>query len=77
MDDELRRHFEVLLAAQVGVAERDTVVELLGRCGRMRSWLSAVEVECTQRTDDSPRWVDRRTPGRFSVRTDGVPSTTR
>jgi Domain of unknown function (DUF222)/HNH endonuclease len=52
LDDELRGHFEALLAAQVGVAERDTVVGLLGRCRRLQSWLSAVEVECTQRTDE-------------------------
>jgi Domain of unknown function (DUF222)/HNH endonuclease len=52
LDDELRGHLEVLLAAHVGAAERDTVVELLGRCRRIRSWLAAVEVECTQRTDE-------------------------
>jgi hypothetical protein len=52
LDDELRGHLEVLLAAQVGVSERDTVVEILSRCRRMRSWLSAIEVECTQRTDE-------------------------
>jgi hypothetical protein len=52
LDDDPRGHFEVLLASQVGVAERDTVVDLLSRCRRLRGWLTAIEVECTQRTDE-------------------------
>src|SRR4051794_26636616 len=58
MMEDLRDSLGVLLAADVGAADRDAVAGLLKQSRELRSWLDAFDVRCVRRTAEGAggRW---------------------